>query len=485
MAINVTFYNFSKRRNSTKRPSGGTTYACLLKDDTSTVRPSIAIKWDGTSGSPAQYNYCYIPDFGRYYWVDAWEYTERQWVASCVTDVLATYKTEIGSSVKYVLRSASTFDKYAPDNKYVPIYPLRMNTYLMVGIAWATTLDYGRFVVGIVGQGNTFNAGGTGYVVITGAQLQSLIDACFTKSEQVWSSTQSLGTNIGEVMNKYGENLQKSVSNPIQFINSVCWVPFIPTTSGSTTIRLGNIDTGITAACLSDPVHVDNWHLSLLDWNSMDEAWPDLEPFTRYVLCCPPFQNLDISAEHLLPASLSSHANGGLQGAIYTDVTNGLSVLTVTAGGGNQVATASAQLGVMINLAGTTVDYAAQLSAGINAVGGTVGNIMSGNIAGAITGAASGIIGFAQASAPKAVGGGYSGGLASLKASQADRGLVVYRYSVPELDNDEVGKPLMQTKTISSLSGFVLCADGEVDCNATAAEHAELAGFLTGGFFYE
>ena len=483
--MNVTFYNFSKKRNSTKQPSGGTTYTtCLLKDDTTTARPSIAIKWNGSSSAPASWNYCYIADFGRYYWVDTWAYVDRQWVASCTVDVLATYKTEIGASSKYVLRSASTFDKYAPDNKYVPIYPLAVSTWAMTGIAWATTFDGGRFVVGIVGQGNTFNAGGTGYVVLTGAQLQQLISACFTESEQVWTSTSSLGGTVGEALNKYGENLQKSIANPIQFINSVCWVPFIPTTSGSTTIKLGNVNTGISGACLSDPVHKDIWSASVNAWNSADEAWPNVEPFTRYVLVCPPFESLNIPAEHLLPAGMSMHSTGTINGDVYTDVTNGLAILTVNSpSGGSQLASASAQLGVMINLAGSSVDYAGQIKAAAATVSSGVQALF--NPAGAIAGATSGIIGFAEASQPKAVGGGYSGGLAALKASYADRGLVAYNYTVPELDNDEVGKPLMQTKTLSSLSGYIQCADGEIVCDATDAEHQQLEAFMTGGFFYE
>ena len=482
--MNVTFYNFSKRRNSTKQPSGGTTYTCLLKDDTSTSRPSIEIKWNGTSSAPASNNYCYIPDFGRYYWVDSWTYSDRKWIANCTVDVLATFKTQIGSSSKYVLRSASTYDKYAPDNKYVPIYPLDVSTWAMVGIAWATTFDAGRFVVGIVGQGNTFNAGGTGYVVLTGSQLQQLISACFTESEQVWTSTTTLGGTVGEALNKYGENLQKSISNPIQFINSVCWVPFIPSTSGTTTIKLGNIDTNISGACLSDPVHMDVWHASVNSWNSTDEAWPNVEPFTRYVLVCPPFESLNIPAEHLLPATMSAHSTGRINGDIYTDVTNGLSILTVNAPvGGAQIASASAQLGVMINLAGSSVDYAGQIKAAASTVSSGVQALF--NPAGAIAGVTSGIIGFAEASQPKAVGGGYSGGMAAMKASYYDRGLVAYTYTVPELDNDEVGKPLMQTKTLNTLSGFIQCADGEVSCNATDEEHRELESFLTGGFFYE
>lgn len=481
--MNVTFYNFSKRRNSTKLPTGSSvSYNCLLKEDTTTSRPQIMIKWDGQSGAPAQYNYCYIPAFGRYYWVNSWAYSDRQWVASCSVDVLATYKQQIGSSNKYVLRAYSDFDPYAPDNKYPLLEPPLIQAFACSGIAWATQFDGGRFVVGVVGAGNTFNAAGVGYYVIDSTGLQGLINACFTKSMQVWTSTTTLGNNIGEALNKYGENLEKSLANPIQFINSICWVPFIPVTGGQQTIKLGNIDTGVGGYTLASPIHLDTFTASVNQWNSGRYAWPNLEPYCRFTLHFPPFPDIEVPAELLLPNPLSLQGVGSVQGSIYTDVTNGMAVMSINKSGNAGLLSASAQVGVMINLAGSSVDYAGQIKAAAATAGSAISAFF--NPAGAIGGVTSGIIGFAEASQPKARSGGYSGGMGAIKASE-DRAIIQYLYPIPELAEEEVGIPLLKYKTISSLSGFVMCAEGEVDCNATEDEHRELEDFLTGGFFYE
>lgn len=480
--MNVTFYTISKRRNSTKQPTGsGASYTCLLKEATTTSRPQIAIKWDGSSGSPAAYNYAYISEFGRYYWVNSWAYVDRQWIASCSVDVLATYKTDIGNSSKYVLRAYSAFDAYAPDNKYMPLEPPLVQTFAMPGFAWATSFDYGRFVIGVIGAGNTFAAGGVGYYVVDSAGLQGLITACFTQSLQIWTSTTSLGSDIGEALNRYGENLEKSLANPVQFINSICWVPFTPSTSGTDTIKLGNVNTGVSGGKLSDPIHTDTFTASCNQWNSGIYAWPNLEPFCRFVLHCPPFPDMDIPAELLLPNPLSLAGTGNISGSIYTDVTNGLAILNVDKGGGT-IMSSSAQLGVKIELAGSSVDYAGQIKAAASTVGTGISAFF--NPAGAISGVTSGIVGFAEASQPKAKSGGYSGGMGAIKAAQY-RGLIQYLYPIPELDEAEIGIPLLKTKTINTLSGYVLCADGEVSCNATEEEHRELTAFLTGGFFYE
>lgn len=480
--MNVTFYNFSKRRNSTKQPSGGTTYTCLLKDDTSTSRPSIEIKWNGSSSAPASNNYCYIPDFGRYYWVDSWTYSDRKWIANCTVDVLATYKTQIGSSTKYILRAYSDIDPYAPDNKYPPLEPVEIIDFAVSGIAWAVKFDGGRFVIGVIGSGNSFSVAGVTYFVLDSTGFQNLITACFTQSMDVWTSTSSLGNNIGEVMNRYGENLERSLANPVQFINSVCWVPFIPTTSGSSTIKLGNIDTQVTGYHLSDPVHTDHFTASVNIFNSGRYAWPNLEPFIRYTLHIPPFPDMEIPADWLLPNPLSSQGTGSISGDIYTDVTNGQSIMQVKDSLAGVIYSSSAQLGIPIQMAGSTVDYAGQIKAAASTVQAGIGALF--NPAGAIGGVTSGIIGFAEASQPKAKSGGYSAGMGAIKAS-AERCIIQYRYPVPELCEEEVGGPVLKYKQISTLSGYVMCAEGEVSCNATDSEHRELEAFLTGGFFYE
>ena len=105
--MNVYFYTFSKRINSTAQPTGGTLHTVTLKTPSSVMTPTISLVWSG-SGSPAAYNYAYISDYGRYYWVSNWTFSDRQWTATLNVDVLASYKTQIGGSSKYILRAADS-----------------------------------------------------------------------------------------------------------------------------------------------------------------------------------------------------------------------------------------------------------------------------------------------------------------------------------------------------------------------------------------
>ena len=127
MAFDVRFYtNFAKRKNSTKLPSGTyDEFGCILKAPSSIIAPTIEISYaplaaEGypQTGNPtlgdneklANYTYAYIPNFGRYYFIKDIRYCNRVWEIDLEVDVLATYKSEITGSTKYVLRSQTQQD---------------------------------------------------------------------------------------------------------------------------------------------------------------------------------------------------------------------------------------------------------------------------------------------------------------------------------------------------------------------------------------
>ena len=115
--MNITFYSINKKQNSTKRPAdSGVTYDCKLKEECSILTPNIKLDL-GLSTAPS-FNYAYISDWGRYYFVKNWTFYNRLWEADLEVDVLGTYKTEIGNSSMYVLRSASNYDTNIIDTYY-------------------------------------------------------------------------------------------------------------------------------------------------------------------------------------------------------------------------------------------------------------------------------------------------------------------------------------------------------------------------------
>ena len=96
-----TWSGFSKRKNSTKQPTGGTSVTAFLKEGTSIENPTFTL-----SGN--NFTVDYVEAFGHYYFVkDIVSIRNNLIEIECVQDVLATYKSAIIGSSQYVIRSAS------------------------------------------------------------------------------------------------------------------------------------------------------------------------------------------------------------------------------------------------------------------------------------------------------------------------------------------------------------------------------------------
>ena len=116
MSISVDFYNFSKKRNSTARPSGSaTSFSCTLKDGCSTFNPEIILD----TNNPTTYNYCFISSFdSRYYFIEEWVSDHGRWIARLTEDVLATWRNTIKGSTQFVIRADGSANTYIIDNMY-------------------------------------------------------------------------------------------------------------------------------------------------------------------------------------------------------------------------------------------------------------------------------------------------------------------------------------------------------------------------------
>lgn len=476
--MNVTFYTFSKRRNSTAQPTGGTSYTCVLKDATSTSRPSISLKWQG-GGSPAAYNYAYIADFGRYYWVNGWTYDERQWTADCVVDVLATYKSAIGASSKYVLRSASEKD----DDIIDTLYPAKM-TYKTATTSivspYVADMTNGYYVLSISSGGTT----GVRYIQMTQSQLAQLMQYCYQETATIWGQSMST-SDIGDALQQYGDAMTKSVYNPFQYINSIMWFPIafgLDPTPG-TNLRLGPMPTGISYYLLDSPTATFNYSISVPSITATYK-WEKAAPYRQYLLTIPPFGQ--ISLDPTLMTGMTSVAVS----VVFDYISGGATAKIGGSNGGQNMslASVSGQIGIPVAAASNSIDNLGALTAKLNAATstvGTIGSLLTGNIGGAVSAANSAVssaLSAYAATAPRVQQTGVSGGIGYLGEYHT---LLVQQFDRPDTDNAEFGQPLYKVKTISALSGYVKLADGEIVCPATEAEHRELEAFLTGGFFYE
>lgn len=475
--MNGVFRTVSKRRNSTKTGTGGTTVGLILKEGCSIIRPRIALKWDGST-SPTAWNHVFIEEWDRTYWIENWTYEDRQWIADCSVDVLASYKTTIGNAEKYILRAADDSDDDVLDTAYPAKAGLEIEQQTRTGTwPWAIAYGTGSIVMGIVGANNTYSPGGVGYCVMSPSTYQTLLNAVFTNADSTWSAS-TLGSSVGEALARFGENWQKSVSSPYQFINSVRWYPFSITGGTSFTAKFGRIDSGVSVSTLSSAtIH----HTIIFNINTNEqgtEAWKNVEPFAEYQLDFPVFGCFNLSANSLYGCT-------AVYCDVYTDLTTGQALLYISGYKGllypPLLQVVRANVGVDLDIAGQIRNTAQGVAAAVSTAGAVASAVYAPS-PGSIASAASAVGNMAHAIAPTSYNTGSMGSITS--ALQMAR-LIKYKRTPVDQDVVERGKPLCALDYISFHSGFLQCADGDIEILGTPAEAAEISSYLTGGFFYE
>lgn len=88
-------------------------FAGTIRGESSILKPSITIQ----AGNIVGFNYCYIPDFGRYYFIqDVVSLRVNVWELMLTVDVLMSHKSEILNSPATVAGMTSYLNGV---NKYV------------------------------------------------------------------------------------------------------------------------------------------------------------------------------------------------------------------------------------------------------------------------------------------------------------------------------------------------------------------------------
>lgn len=208
--MQATFYQFAKRTNSTKRPSGGQGFGIDLKAPCNIIDPEIKI---ATQSDPTGFNYCFLPAFSRYYWVKNWTYSDGLWNASLTVDTLASYRDQIGSATEYVVRSSAKYDGTISDGLYPATAKVQSVTTSFQG-GFAETISGGFFIIGFIAKAAN-SIGAITYVVMTPGNAKKL-------SAKLLTDVSYLSIDNSEI----SDNLTKVLFNPYQYIVSCNYFPF-------------------------------------------------------------------------------------------------------------------------------------------------------------------------------------------------------------------------------------------------------------------
>lgn len=475
MAFTVNFYTVSKKINSTALPGGAAkSYSCVTNDNLDILHPVIGINDGGLALNPHSYNYCYIPAFSRYYWVQTWTAQNGLWWASCTVDTLATYRSQIGLSLKMIVRANRFSDGSAimsgvPDNAYPAKYNPSFERIVKPSI-WS---DTGCFVAGIVGTSGTF------YYAFSVQNMADFLSAVLSDGY----ATSLLGSLQ---ITLYPE--AKIAANAVPYFTSIRYMP-IPISSmpgtDVTSVYVGLVEvtlSGYTARRLS-PLSVIRGSLS---WSPMTQhrhpdaaqrgEWLNSAPWTEYQLFIPPWGIITLDPHTCAIA-------GTISADYIIDPATGLAVLDVSAtvqGAPIHLARLQSAIGAEYPISKVAQSGYGGIQALQNAAS-IAANVAADNYLGAAAGAVGMIGNGIRGKIPAVSSVGSVGSLASAVGIP----YLLLTFYRPVDDSPDVGRALMEPHIISELSGYVVCADGDVSAPATQSELTEIANYLTGGFYYE
>lgn len=463
--MNVNFYTFSKRRNSTKQPAGsGTIISCELKEGTSVKNPKLTI-----TGDVFGYNYAYIGDFGRYYFVND-VISEAKGLTTYILeeDSLASNKTAIGSTVARIAFSSTGYDKYLPDPR------IGVSTAQHLYSATAASgfsLSSGYYVLGIAGKF------GVSYKILDAANFLLLM------------------TNL--MNDTLALQLREVFSNPMDCITSCIWLPYLNENDAggaSGNITVGNLEldgTGGTIAVtgttvMNEVITVKNaqgYSAVSLVIPYKNNDFRDLQPYTSASLYLPGIGETDLNINDFI-GSLNVSINARI------DVTTGAIIYRIYDDNGIVLKTCSFQGGVSIPLSALRTDVAGAISNTFGYASGT-SHLMQGIPAGNLSASLSMITSLAGVAMSlntrsTSIKGSYSG-----RSDFADSNYTLTLVCKDTEDPDNanyiatVGRPVCAAHAISNHSGYVQCEGASVSIGGESWERDQINSFLNSGFFYE
>lgn len=468
MSYKVKFWSLSKRSNSTLTPTtGATEYDCIVKNGTGILHPKIELDL-GLTTDPSAFNYCYIANFDRYYYVNEWTFDRGLWTAVCNVDVLTTYKSQIGSTSMYVLRASASYNGDIVDN----LYPTKSGcSYDHTTMSSPYLTSGGTFIVGAIAP--TGDYGSVTYTAVNQAGLATLCS-------YLTNSAVSVANNFD--LTDASMALQASLVDPLQYIKSCMWFPFamtdfsLQTATTSFDIFMWNVPSVLNSRISANKVS-KSYTLNLKKHPDTVSRgnYVNTSPYTILTLYVAPFGVIELDSTVTCNAtSITLELN--------VDPITGRGILRILCHG-SVLHQLEAQIGVPIQLSQVTRDYVGAISSVAGAVGGALGGLAIGNMAGAVSSAISGIGSAVNSLRPRSQTMGSGGGFTAIDAYTWTLDHQFFRPVDDDITHN--GRPYCQVTTPSSLGGYMLIQDGDVAIPGTREEADQIRALLEGGFYYE
>lgn len=469
MALTATFYNFSKRQNSTKVPTGivGTSFNITLKQPTSLNSPVFLLNTD-TFG----FNYCQFN--GAYYFVtDVVSVRNDIWEVHCTKDVLATYRAEILASNAFILYDTDP-------NTELPDTRLAMNSTVSINYSDTDMEEIqgnGVYLLCCVGEDSTDTWVLSGSPNAVTNAIKTEVYSNILGNEPTAQAT--VMAQIADTVTWAKQFLTQILASgkAPDCIRACYWIPWeISGDSPTEDIYLGDYNTHVEGSKIIRNVSVYSYSVQI-PWQFSD--WRRLSPYTRVFLYLPFIGMVEIPTASLIGYTTIqveysvSRRTGAISVLVFTSAEilgkyNGDSATTIAVGSSN-ISPVQAATGIL-KIAGGT---AAVLGSGGAAAG--VAGLMG------ITG---GMQNMMEAQ-PSCVGG-FSGGADAGHMRKLRCFTVCHDTNVqPNSVSPTIGTPTFANKNIGSVSGFIQTEEFSLQAVAPDQDLQRVNTYLNGGAFIE
>lgn len=466
----LTFQNFSKRRNSTKRPldSAGTSVNVNLKDSTSIESPVFEL-------ASNDFTINYVKAFGAYYFVnDIVSVVNGIIELHCQKDVLATFKDDIGNYTAFVERAASSYDVTIHDTAISQKTSYAQKITGATVTMLASEAKRGLYVIRTAGRN------GVNSYAITASDLADIMDYCYNPSNS-------------DYVNFTGDVVRIMLQDPFHYITDLRWIGLTDgmvssvTGSGSSyptrAVMLGwfaakdgnnspitghvvqpsaYYPTSVVHGSVDVPA-ISNYFNDFRDWSS------DWTKYTLYVPGCGSFPVDGLAVKDGISIDYGIDLITGDMGAtVYRGAVadTGKSVLMTLSG----KAGCPVQIGqVAPNSSAIIQTVEAGVKAWQRKEMPDLQEIVTG-------------IQAVTQPTPSTIGANGSPGQIQF---MPDAFLTKYIYDSAGIPLAVQGRPLCQNVTLSTLSGFVKCGGASLDIAGEGGDKDAVNAFLNGGFYYE
>lgn len=479
----IAYKRFSKRINSTKRPSfeddENDVLWVFMKKNTSLLNPVFELTIDktlSTEASPFTYTYCQFHN--RYYYVtEIVLQNDNIYELHCRHDPLATYRWYIENTTAYIEYAAD--DRFY--NKWIPDKRMTMRTDISKASNTAPIFaaTNGTFILAVAGASANARVGMINYWAVSNAAMTTLADWLMNEDILDW------------------DYWKKLLNSPYDALIECHWVPWHTDTAGGSPILIGNKASDATGYGLSG-VYYSTPNSFNITVPSVYGDWRDFEPYSQTFVHLPfcgtfPIDRAKLGGSNTLKVTyaldpLSGEVSYNLQCGAWQMDANAFTAVNIPIGqttdnkvGG--IGKAIAGIGAAV---GGAVSIAATGGASLPAVGAIVGGV-AGVADGAMTYFSSDNMGRG------ACGGFASGHIVSrggfvfspqgnVTVTQVAHKFATYTTSM----RYTAGLPCFSMHKIGDLNhGFIKCAGASVEMEGFDSDRSAVNIALNNGIFIE